>query len=454
MSTPDVKRRRPRKLALGLLLLLLLPCLGPRLRHPVPHIELVDFDVYYAAAVLVRSGQAADLYRGAETGVDPQKLFAGPGIPIGEVAHSLGLPGVGLYVYPPLLADLMVPLTALPLQTAGKVWLGVNLAFLALTALLMAALLRIRLLSWHTALLLLATLGFTPALQAFTLGQITIVLLLLWTTGLLLYQRDCPLAAGVLFAIATVLKLTPALVLVPLLVWRSWRAVWGFLGTVLVCATVCAAINTPHTVLTFVTRVMPAMSGAIPDVTNYSLSAATQRLVAVVHNGFVPPHPVALAAGVARMGRLASALALAALAAVLLQTRRAAQKQDQVLVLGILTLMAPLLSPVSWFHAYAISLAAFALLWHEALIRFVSTRYLLWLTVVTVCLGTPIYENLLPRLTLGSTPPLVAATIQLGQLLLAASLVLYRVHRTGVHDPESLPTLQDATAQPTTGVFA
>lgn len=387
----------------------------------------MDFNVYYAAGALVRSGHATEIYIGADRGVDPQEVWATAGLPIGQVALAHGLPGVGLYVYPPLLADLTAPLTILPLPQAANLWLALNLALLLLTAVLLARLFDFPLLSPHAALLVIAALAFTPALQALTLGQITITLLLLWAEGLLLYRTGHPLSAGAVFALAAALKLTPVLVLLPFVLWRAWRVVGGFLFAALLMAAFCLAINSPPVVLSYFTRVLPAMARATPDYSNYSLTVAAARLWTALGSSTLAPRPALLASTAIHAGKLTVLTVLGLMVWLITRLGPRIRPSDRMVVLALLGLLAPILSPVSWFHAYATAFIAFAFLWREALTARLHPVLLALLLVVSLCLGSPVFENILPILALSSRHALAAAGLQCAELLAAVALVLGRL---------------------------
>lgn len=428
------------------LLLVIATCLAPRLRHPLPATYPVDFNVYYSASLLVRQGHASALYTGADSGADPQKAVAAVGTPILRAAQSQGLSFVGLYVYPPLLADLLLPLTAVDLKTATGIWLVTNGFFLLLTALLVIRLLRIPVFSAKAALVAVPIFCFTPALQCLVDGQITIFLLLLWAAGMVLYREDRLYAAGAIFALATAIKLTPALVLLPFLIWRTWRFVGAFVATLAGLALLCLWVDTPHLLVTYFTRVMPAMSGAIPYFTNFSLAAAVQRSITAVRMGTVAAFPDTLARSTVLAGRIAAGGALLALLALIARAGGATRKQDRVMVLGLLSLAAPILSPVSWFHAYAMAFIAFALLWHEALTTPVSNAYLLGLTTISLLLGSAVSENALPWLLYSRHDVTLAACLQFAQLALALAIIYYRIWRMRDRATDVASHLEPASA--------
>ena len=88
--------------------------------------DQVDFKVYLTAAQLVREHKGVEIYNDADTGQNPQMRFATPGSIFQQTAASIGIPWVRLYVYPPTLADLLVPFTFLSLQHACDAWLALN----------------------------------------------------------------------------------------------------------------------------------------------------------------------------------------------------------------------------------------------------------------------------------------------------------------------------------------
>ena len=126
----------------------------------MPVLKMFDFNVYYTAASLVREWQSAQLYEGADTGSDPQKVPAPVDSPIALAARAQGVTGVGLYLYPPVLADMLVPLTRADLSTASYIWLGLNTIFLCGTIVCLIVLLD---LNWISFGALLVVIGHFPS---------------------------------------------------------------------------------------------------------------------------------------------------------------------------------------------------------------------------------------------------------------------------------------------------
>jgi alpha-1,2-mannosyltransferase len=158
-----------------------------------------DFNVYYHAAREIIAGR------------DPY-------------AHSLG--DWTPYIYPPLLAELVVPLALLPLPVAAHLWYLINAlstvlaAWLAVTVLSdngsgAAQLFRYREATlWRVAIAtgaVLLVLRFV--FDTFSLGQVNALLAALAVAHIYFYSRGRTALSAVLLAVAVSIKLTPALLL-------------------------------------------------------------------------------------------------------------------------------------------------------------------------------------------------------------------------------------------------
>jgi len=142
----------------------------------------------------------------------------------------------GGYVYPPLLAWLLVPLgMALPIRLPYLVWVLAEMAgFAACLALVLRA--GAHPVAWHWVILAVGA-AFMPFITWDNLyhGQVDFVLMVLVTVGLTLVSRGRPVAGGFLLALAPSVKPFLA-VLLFYLAWRCrWRAffVTGITGAAL-----------------------------------------------------------------------------------------------------------------------------------------------------------------------------------------------------------------------------
>jgi len=160
---------------------------GLSLIFPWPSIPYwaVDFTVFYSAASAIVHGR------------DPYVLAN-----LIQYAPTNTINAVLSYSYPPLLALLLTPLTALPLETASRLWLTLNLlAPGASTGMVLWAT------GWKprpivlAALIMGATLSL-PCLYTYISGQASLWSLLWVSIGLLLLSRGHPTSAGASWALA------------------------------------------------------------------------------------------------------------------------------------------------------------------------------------------------------------------------------------------------------------
>ncbi len=78
-----------------------------------------DFRVYFIAASMIRNHEGSHIYNQAANGADPELAWADPNTLFAGYARKLGVDNVRLYVfYPPLLADMLVPLASLRLASS------------------------------------------------------------------------------------------------------------------------------------------------------------------------------------------------------------------------------------------------------------------------------------------------------------------------------------------------
>ena len=177
------------------------------------------FLAYYAAGDLIASG------------ADARGLYDTPAFErrVRELSH-----GTVRDVYlgnTPALAVAWLPLAKLPVESARRLWVWLNVVFVAAVIALTAA----RLPSTYRlpAVVLLAGL-FTipsPAREQMLLGQMYTFLLLVHTLGWRAYERGNDALTGVALGITMMLKLSGWPIGVLLLLRHRWRAVFWAAGT-------------------------------------------------------------------------------------------------------------------------------------------------------------------------------------------------------------------------------
>lgn len=187
---------------------------------------MADFRVYYDAALLLRNGQP--LYQGIEGMV---------------------------YLYPPLLAQLLMPLVAfLTLEQVWAVWFAFNVLLLVgMVALLSRETRQARWLWVMTPL-------FLPITEALANGQVTVILLTLMAGAWLAVKRERGVLAGILLALAAWLKVYPALLIIYFIWKRDWQVVRGAVIGGIAFGLLQVAISGPQALI--------EMSGVLFSLTN------------------------------------------------------------------------------------------------------------------------------------------------------------------------------------------
>src|ERR1700722_1370930 len=134
--------------------------------------------------------------------------------------------GQSLVSYIPLTlpsALVVSPLSSLPALQAKRYWLLANLAFLALTLLLLIGSTKLG----PQRVGLLMFLAVVPLSSNFFFGQMHVLVLLLLTLAAWLHLKERPFTSGLTLAVATALKIYPGLFLIFFLVKKQWRAAAG-----------------------------------------------------------------------------------------------------------------------------------------------------------------------------------------------------------------------------------
>ena len=162
-----------------------------------PEVYSNDFNVYYHAAREIIDGR------------DPYASTLSDWTP---------------YIYPPLLAELLVPVALLPLSIAAYIWFLINAVSIVLAAFLSVTLLSKDTRSvasaaetdiWKEVISVGAVLlVFRFALDTFVLGQVNALVVALAVAHVYLYNRERRFISAIVLAIAISIKLTPALLVV------------------------------------------------------------------------------------------------------------------------------------------------------------------------------------------------------------------------------------------------
>ena len=364
------------KLLLATMLAALVAVFVMRTLVPAQNRLTGGFLAYYAAGDLIASG------------ADARQLYDTPAFEqrVRELSH-----GTVRDVYlgnTPALAVAWLPLAKLPIETARRLWIGLNglflVAVIALTAARVPAAYRLPV----VVLLAFVLTVPSPAREQMFVGQMYAFLLLVHALGLRAYERGNDAATGVALAVAMMLKLSGWPIVVLLLLRRRWLALCWLTGA----AAALFLLSLPWVGVeawqeaVFVQ--MPA-SAAMPaaKLSAYqTVSGLWQHLFR--HDAVYNPHPVADLPWLAVAGTL---LTTVAACAALLRPGLSAQVQYAgAMVLTVL------LSPLAEQYHYMLVLLPFALLCMHGVLAG-STRLRLVLLMAALLIAAPFnYKAYLP----------------------------------------------------------
>ena len=246
------------------------------------------------------------------------------------------LPGQLQFLYPPFAAVLAVPLALLPTPVVQIGWTAAGA--MALVAILH----RFGLTGWLLSLAgVVVVYVVEPVVQTLAFGQLGIFLVALVVLDLAPGPRVLPrrlLPEGVLTAVATAIKLTPAIFVVYLLLVRKFRAFWVAVVTGIVVTLASAAII-PAASYEFWTRLAQGDTGLGHSLIYYTNQSVMANIVRIFGVG---PEPAAV--GLA----LSAVVAVAGVWAAVLWHRLG----DIRLAVNLCGVAGLLASPVSWLHHF------------------------------------------------------------------------------------------------------
>ncbi len=187
------------------------------------------------------------------------------------------------YIYPPLFALALAPLTPLGLLWAGRVWLlVVHAAFVASLWLILRV--NPELTPAARRLFLIAAFIFMPVYLTLHFQQVASLWLLLLTATLWAALRDRDRWAGITLALAASLKVVP-IFLIPLFARLGRWAIAGWAAVALCAITGLTVLASPGS-LDFFTVVLPRLSLGNANWDNGSINGLISRSVALFPGAF------------------------------------------------------------------------------------------------------------------------------------------------------------------------
>jgi hypothetical protein len=176
----------------------------------------IDFRLYYAAGYMIRTGDAAHLYD-YRTEERVQNAVVAP--------EPTALP---LFA-PPFAAYPFIPLSWAPYRWALFLFALANVGCLALAATIMRPYLPALTQRW-AALPFALFFSFLPVALTLMMGQLSILMLLIYCVSFAAVQKGRPFLAGLVLSLALMKFQTAVPIALLFLAWRQWRFSLGFLS--------------------------------------------------------------------------------------------------------------------------------------------------------------------------------------------------------------------------------
>ncbi len=193
-----------------------------------------------------------------------------------------------------------------------------------------------------------ATAAFMPAVSAIYIGNIDPYNALLAVAMVALLAKERPRAAGVVWALLTLVKLLPGALLIPVLLWRRGRVLAAFLATMLVYLLILIAMNRLQFEWYFFREMLPK----VPSYWRNISITPIRILFDATGHGDLWNNPYAFETA----ARIQLALFAAAYCAVLFNLKR--RGLDWMRGLEVAIVLYPILTPLLEYHHFVFMLPA------------------------------------------------------------------------------------------------
>jgi alpha-1,2-mannosyltransferase len=381
-----------------------------------------DVAVYYVAGKVVLGNADRHLYYYPSGPLFQGELsrrlvwYAPRDSPWQKVAHESGLNDVMSYTYPPFFALLFAPFALLKLHTAFFLWRELSLALVILSILMALRIANVRPFLPVFSFCVVGALSFFPVVEMLYLAQVGSLILFLWTLGAYSLAKNRPISSGLLFAIGTLIKLTPAVVVPIFLVKRHWRWLAGYATGLVIFTAISVGLLGWGNHLTYFRNVLPLLSCGAIKLENKSVNAFVLQLL--LGNSFFEAnsavdaslwHTACWIAKVANFGIL--------LGVLLWNWQRRLSLVDEVVVFALVSL---LISPISWRHHYVLAVLPLVVLWSRYSMTDIVRKWESFLLLLaTLALGAlPLGDVLVPSISSSVVRISLASQVLVGAVII------------------------------------
>jgi hypothetical protein len=381
----------------------------------------IDFPHYYVAAKL--AGSANPKAHALYYLTSQEKEAVLDRIPAdtewNRIAHQNGLGDTLHFSAPPIIAALLAPLGKLPYQLAFMVWRLLTDVFFFLAIWVCLKLCR----ALSASNLLVCTLAgfvFQPFALTLEKGQFGAVLLLTWALGTFWAEKKHDVLSALMFALATIVKLTPVLAVGVFALRRRWRWLMAYVlwMSILTAGGVLHMGVENHRL--YLAKLSALECGA-PGPYAYCLPGIVDNIYYgnVLSYEQVPAH---LPAPLCFFNK---ALGFAVYAGVLGLLLKRNRKGDIAWDLVVLSLLVLLIAPFTWRHYYVLEILPLLFVWFFLKNGgFAHTREVLWIAVFcTLIAGTRYADYLQVHLKYGPARVFLVALLPISALILLVTLL-------------------------------
>jgi hypothetical protein len=288
-----------------------------------------DFTVYWEAAQRLRQG-----------------------LPIYEINQLIEAPFSGVYKYHPIFLFSILPFSTYLLEIDSLLWRAGNLAAIVISGVIALRVYRGKPLI-PGAILAVLLLNLSPITQSLRLGQIDGLLLLGLVLILVVSQEEQPWLAGILWALMSIIKIYPVILVLPDLLKHRWRLMLiggiSIAGIVILSGTLFGWFQER----TFWQEVVPSLGARTTRLSNQSLYGMIGRTLYPA-SADSDSQAVALPLASALHGLLAAFVLGSTYWAVWRQQRHQHTREAHLSAISALICAMLLVIPVSWDHYEAL----------------------------------------------------------------------------------------------------
>lgn len=360
-----------------------------------------DFAVYYVAGLIARNGNGGQLYftpPGSTREEQARRVVYGKApddTELVRIAAQTTKTRTAYYTYPPFFAWAFRPMTHLPPRVAYFAWRSLSTLMLLFAIYLVLACLQTDAGLGAFVVAAIGGLSFFPFSEGLYDGQVGCLLLFLWSLGFYFIQSRKAEWSAASFALGSLVKITPGIVVPIMLLRRQWR----WLISYCVAGAVLVLITLPrmgwNIYWTYATKFFPILSAGAEGYPLKSMGTVLRNLY-LGRAILSPTDPWQVPVSFRALISLAN-LALLAIVLFYLFKNRDASPRVLAQELAIFALVSLMISPITWRHHYVIAILPLLCAWMHARDS-ASPRRLALLSAITLVLGTPYIDFVLVRL--------------------------------------------------------